>query len=509
MKKQVGPILSFAVAVAILMSSGCSTTKKTGPSNTSSAESAGVSENVSSENSLTSSSGSSASSNSVSTLQGSQAAIRSASTASLQIGVSKPAGTQANLSTNGWSYTNPTQAQLRTLYPKRPNIKGTVNVFIPIPSDDPWYVKAIGAKKEFEADYPNAKVNIVPAQWSTKDTKLRLLVNSGQSPDWVMSQYTDFPRYAIQKLVQPIDSLIISNPRNFTYMMDNVTVWKGKRYAMVSGSPNYNVIFYNKNMFANKSVKTPLQYYNDGTWDLNKLKYVAQQMSDAKNGIYGFATDYDEMFPLAYGADFISFKAGSPIINVENANFKTGLKFFDDMINIDKSVEPMHWDTLLQKWFCANKVAMIYTPASDYILMKSYGMASSKYDIVPFPKLTGSNKYLSIAQGVDCWSIAYGSHNPAGGMAFGEAMQNYEIKDPTSNENTQPWTAAQQQRLNAMTPVISLWDGYNLNHVNGSNDNGTYNDLINECRAGGDVNTVVEKYKGQFQNDLNLLLSGN
>lgn len=41
-------------------------------------------------------------------------------------------------------------------------------------------------------------------------------------------------------------------------------------------------------------------------------------MTDAQNGIYGFATDLDYFFPLSVGEDVIKFKNGKAELNLVN-----------------------------------------------------------------------------------------------------------------------------------------------------------------------------------------------
>ena len=117
-------------------------------------------------------------------------------------------------------------------------------------------------------------------------------------------------------------------------------------------------MFYNTALFQRAGKKTPTEYYKEGNWTWDTFRSLAKQMTDAQNGIYGFATDLDYFFPLSVGEDVIKFKNGKAELNlVNNQKYIAAHNFFTDMINKDKSAYPTHWQANEQ--FTSGKCAMV------------------------------------------------------------------------------------------------------------------------------------------------------
>ena len=53
----------------------------------------------------------------------------------------------------------------------------------------------------------------------------------------------------------------------------------GKHYAIVTTSNAGGVVFYNKEMFGDSGVETPLELYQAGNWTWSKMEEIAKEMT--------------------------------------------------------------------------------------------------------------------------------------------------------------------------------------------------------------------------------------
>lgn len=377
-------------------------------------------------------------------------------------------------------------------FAKRKGITGTVTVFIP------WDVDARyeRLKKEFEAAYPGTTVNYVTSPWNTRTTKLANQIKAKKSPDCVSAYYNDFPIRIIKNLVEPLDDYLVKNNTINLTLMENVASYGGKTYALLRNAYPY-VIYYNTDLFEDFGEKTPLEYYNEGKWNWDNFRTVAANMTDMQNGkvnTYGFGIDDESIFMLAKQTDLLTFKNGTPTLNITDPNFTSSLDFFYKMCNTDKSVYAERW--LNFNAFLEGKVAMSYWRA-DQDTLDRLKTAKVNWEIVPFPMADGVDKYYGIASG-DGWSLGFGCSNPEGGMAFAE----FEINDRAKINESIAFSAEQKKRLSQIEGTISYLNCYGL-------DVSFNNGFCNAMRNNGSMPAKLEEYKPEWETLIADVINGN
>lgn len=367
-------------------------------------------------------------------------------------------------------------------FAKRSGIKGTVSVFIP------WDVDARyeRLKKEFEAAYPGTTVTYITSPWNTRTTKLANQIKAKKSPDCVSAYYPDFPSRVIKNLVQSLDAYLVEKDTLNLRVMKSVASYNGKTYALLRNAYPY-AIYYNTAMFEDYGEKTPLEYYKEGKWNWNTFRTVAANMTDVQNGkvnTYGFGTDDETIFMLAKQTDLLTFKGGTPQLNITDPALTSSLDVFYKMCNTDKSVYAERW--LNFNAFLESKIAMSYW-RMDQDSIDRLKTAKVKWDIVPFPMADGVKQYYGTANG-DGWSLGFDCKNPEGGMAFAE----WEINDRAKINDTITFSADQKKRLSQIVGTISFVNCYGLEI---SFNNG----FCNAMRNNGSMSAKLQEYKPEWE----------
>ena len=391
----------------------------------------------------------------------------------------------------GWESTvkKYTAEELDAPYPLRKNITGEVKAYTPF-SDEIFTT----AKKMFEEAYPNAKVTFITTNNVARNEKLMALKAAGDPPDYVYTTYLDYPLRAIKHLTIPLDDYIQPHPGQSEVLMNNNASYKGEKYAVIQETP-CQVLWYNTALFEKAGVKTPKDYYTANNWTWDTMRALAKKVTDTQNGVYGFAMDDDYFFALSCGQDVIKFTNGKAQLNlVNNQKYLSAHQFFVDMINVDKSTVPTHW--IASTEFAKGKVGMCFASASHCEIYDKAGMKT--YDFVPFPKRDKNSPYCSLIGGVNGgFSIAEGSKNIQGGMAFGEMMINAVLQ--TKGNMTRFKNIYNMSKEADIQYVAPLWYGYGLDSL-------YYQDLCGWARTGTkDLNTLFTENAPLLNSKLNEL----
>ncbi|MHB8964137.1 MAG: ABC transporter substrate-binding protein, partial [Saccharofermentanales bacterium] len=156
------------------------------------------------------------------------------------------------------------------------NLKGsTVKRYIWV---DPLPVNEITLMNKFEEE-TGIKIKNIMVPWETIDTKYILDISTGSSPDLITVSDEKWPRYAIKGIAQPIDSYFDKNDEIFkTSDQLGYFKWKGENYA-ISGESSPLLLWYNKTMFEQNDVKTPLEYYEEGTWNWDTWRKAGMELT--------------------------------------------------------------------------------------------------------------------------------------------------------------------------------------------------------------------------------------
>ncbi|MEU3087099.1 extracellular solute-binding protein, partial [Streptomyces massasporeus] len=102
--------------------------------------------------------------------------------------------------------------------------------------------------EEYEADHPDAKVDVSVYSWNDVDRKVREMVAAGDPPD--MAQIGAYADYAAQDQLYKADELLsIRTQADFVGQLASAGQVKGVQYGLPFAAST-RVLFYNKTLFA-------------------------------------------------------------------------------------------------------------------------------------------------------------------------------------------------------------------------------------------------------------------
>lgn len=416
-------------------------------------------------------------------------------------GGSNNSGDKTNSSV-GTTKANDTPAGTKKLFDKRSGVKGEVRVFMPWDtSGDSGFQKMV---EEFKKEYPGTTVKIITGEWGTRDIKLMQLIRSESSPDYVPTGVFDFPKRAIKKTLMPLDSYIQPCEMLDTYIMDNVTVWEGKKYAII-GKRSPGVVFYNTTMLKNAGIAAkdmPYELWKRNEWTWDTLKTMARTLTvdknkDGKPDVYGFGTETEFIFPLARGTDIVKNGGGKATLNIDDENWRSSLLFYYDGVNKDKIFTPVRWS--IWEEFANGNVAMYYGVVGDADKLLTKGMKN--WAIAPFPKYRKNDKSFVGHCTSDGFGVATGAKNPIGGIAFGEFQYNYYKKQSQSGTSTKIFTQEQSDMMESIESRISWLYGYGM-------EDSFCQAFGNYMRKNGDFSALMEEMRPIWQKNLDDTLKG-
>lgn len=230
---------------------------------------------------------------------------------------------------------------------------------------------------EFEAKYPNVKVNLVyEGSYTTLQEKLTAAIAAHTAPTLAQVEDTWETAYYQDKLLYPVQNLLSKSTIN-----DLMPVWRNDNTyngTLVSAPFNKSdyVLFYNIDDLKKAGISTPPKTWTELEQDAIKLKKAGEPT-------FGMQANY-------YTFEMLLMQAGGQILNKNNtkaafdsAAGKKALEFMYKLANTDKAATVINADAYLSDGFNTNEYAMdIDTVAAEsYITNKDVHFMTA-----PLPK---------------------------------------------------------------------------------------------------------------------------
>jgi arabinogalactan oligomer/maltooligosaccharide transport system substrate-binding protein len=151
--------------------------------------------------------------------------------------------------------------------------------------------------KDFEAKYPQIKVNYQNVDFTTVEQKFKAAAQSGKgAPDVVRADVGLIPEYASLHYIAPLDgTAALSDTQDFVAGPMNTTKYEGKTYGVPSVTDTLGLL-YNKDIFAKAGITKP-----PATWD--ELIADSATIKAKVPGVAGTYVNPDSyfLFPLLFG----------------------------------------------------------------------------------------------------------------------------------------------------------------------------------------------------------------
>ena len=139
---------------------------------------------------------------------------------------------------------------------------------------------------EFKKSHPNINVQVEVTPFDQYWTKLEAAATGGALPDVLWMNGPNIIKYASNGILMPIDDRIKADNidlNNYPKTLVDLYTFEEKHYALPK---DYDTIglWYNKELFDAAGVKYP-----DETWDWNRVREAAKQLTDKSKGVWGIA----------------------------------------------------------------------------------------------------------------------------------------------------------------------------------------------------------------------------
>ncbi len=246
---------------------------------------------------------------------------------------------------------------------------------------------------------PNVDVEVMTIPAGEYQQKISVMLASKTAPDIMWMLERAIPQFLDNGQVVDIASAVKNDAEyDFGDFIPSTLelVTRGDQLYGIPFSTPPNMIYYNKNLFEAKGLKTPTELYKEGNWTYEEMEKAAQAISDSSNGVYGFnmilpsqswtGSWMESIISLvwAFGADYFSPDNKKFALNTPEG--EKALQFFSDAM-FKKQIHPKPGD---QTGFESGKIGMQQNLLS--YIGKAKEIKDFEWDIAPMPKGPGGSQ---------------------------------------------------------------------------------------------------------------------
>ena len=344
------------------------------------------------------------------------------------------------------------------------------------------------------------KIRYIKIAYGQMDMKYVLDISADNAPDLLYLTDERFPRYIVQQIGQPLDDYaekyLGADDEWWKLVKEKSPFkWQGKVYGGSTGPAPY-LLWYNKTMFEENDVKTPLEYLEEGNWNWDALAACGKALTADTDGDgaldrFGFQSWKVENMIINNGGNFFDFQSDGKILaTVDDQKVLNALEYIQQSGYKDK------WMRISGDWvkdFVSERLAMTVEttwfrndPASD---------VKFEVDFVPLP--AGPDNSDGALHGYAAsFGICRGAKNPYGAIAYLKYEYEYnQSKKDQPSEYDHLYTDEQKARLKEYQKL-----SFNCGFLYGVGDMaGLQAALFSDILSGTPVATAAAKQKDVFQ----------
>lgn len=241
--------------------------------------------------------------------------------------------------------------------------------------------------KKFNEKNPNVEIKIELTPNKQYWTKMEAAATGGTLPDIFWINGPRIIKYAANDMLLPITDQIKADGvdlNNYPKALVDLYTYDGQNYALPKDFDTIG-LWYNKKLF--DEAKVP---YPDETWDWNKLKEAAKQLTDEKKGVWGIAAppySQDGFYNTIYQSGGFIISEDKKTSGYDKPETIEGLKFWTDLINekVSPTAAQMS-ETEATQLFESGKVAMMYNGSWMASAFSKNEYTKDKVDVTYLPK---------------------------------------------------------------------------------------------------------------------------
>lgn len=354
------------------------------------------------------------------------------------------------------------------------------------------------------------KIRYIKIAYGQMDMKYVLDISADNAPDLLYLTDERFPRYIVKGIGQPLEKYADYFAENDEYWKlvkeKSPFKWKGETYGASTGCVPY-YLWYNKTMFEENDVKTPLEYLQEGNWTFDTLAACGNALTADTDGDgvvdrYGFVSWKQEALVVANGGTFFEFQNDGNIrVAVEDQKTLNALDYIQQAGFKNKwyVFDGIDW----VQGFVSEKLAM--TLETTWARNDPFSEVKFEVDFVPMP--TGPDNQGGATLGFATSNgICHGAKNPYGAMAYFKYDYEYQKeKEGQPSEYDHLYTDEQRARLKEYEKLeYAPSFFYGVGEMAGLMRN-LYGDIL----SGTPVSTAAAKQKDVFQHEVDVTLKDN
>lgn len=270
------------------------------------------------------------------------------------------------------------------------------------------------------------KVKLEVIGWNDLQTRIQTAITSGQGPDVVNIGNTWAASLQATGGFLPFDDSAMKAIGGKDKFVKTAMDTGGAPGKTPTSVPLYGLaygLYYNKKMFADANLTPPTNW--------GELVTDAKKLTKPKKNVYGFSLAAGSYTENAHFAFINAAQNGAALFNSKgdptftSSGVVNGVKRYIDLMQKDKVVPTgnAQYDngTKSVNDFANGKSAMILNQNNADASIKSNGMKSNQYGVVPFPAPAGADKVASHVAGINL-SVFKNTKNKDGALKFVKFM---------------------------------------------------------------------------------------
>lgn len=311
-------------------------------------------------------------------------------------------------------------------------------------------------KEVFEQTY-GGTVTVIGVGWGEQQSTIISMVNSGEVCDLGQAHDQNFPIYGAKNIVQDVSQYVDLEDGFWYDSCTNAFSFGGVPYAMGAEATPV-VLSYNKTLFEQYGVKTPMEYFQEGNWTWDTFRDVALEMTgdtdgDGVNDVYGFGwwdSFYVQMLN-ANGIATIDYNGENGVTsNYQTAAATETFEFLQNGYTTDKFIMIPDGDNFIAA-FKGGTLAM--TCEYGFNAITAY---PCDYEIewAPLPNGPSGSQY-DCGGALNGFVIPVTAANPEGAAVF--ARMAYELKhEHDNNQLVEQYGQEQVDLMNELAANINF-----------------------------------------------------
>ena len=372
---------------------------------------------------------------------------------------------------------------------------------------------------EYYGEVYNGTVEVIPnVQWEGWESKYITDFAAENAPDLIYAFEKNWPKLANRGMIFSISEMKDAGIVGFDHpyltegldAVSSIFTYKGEAYSFAKNMAEPAMIFVNEDLFKQYSVKSPSEYYAEGTWNWTNFEKAASELTrdidgDDATDIYGY---------VGWDANYVVTAAGGRIITLDDDGT---LKVTMDSVEAMQGFENVHniYGTLKcasnsssQETYATGTVGMIaYMPRNMYTFMfgaNGTDKLTFNCTMIPYPLDERTNKE-NIREGKSYgWVVSSSSENAQGCINLMIALRAFSKDKPQPNSADSimdaNFTEDQKNMINdcARQMVVPIYQGV------GTLWGAQWDFWTNLKATKTTVKEHVESYKSMFQQQVDL-----